>query len=209
MGKRHGFLVGEPQHLLPTSLAQTPLSYPGRIVLHMQPQGLGDIQKPCHHIAYLLVWVENAMKDRHYGISIVWVIHNQVRAATMEEAVEKLAACTSSGTDLPYTPSMAVWGPLPCTTPQGWAPGHPTSERGRGDPLWTDQPTQGPPTPCHQPTSHLSCRFEWAWWAHYNQQCKPYHKQTYLLGDWYPFTPSGGTRPKDTTSWQGLHHADN
>ena len=42
------------------------------------------------------------MKDRHYGISLVWVNPNQVRAATMEEAVEKLTACTSIGNDWPY-----------------------------------------------------------------------------------------------------------
>ena len=30
----------------------------------------GMYKKPCHDIAYLLVWVENAMRDRHYGISI-------------------------------------------------------------------------------------------------------------------------------------------
>ena len=39
------------------------------------------------------------MKDRHYSISLVWVNPNQVRAATMEEAVEKLTTCTFSGTD--------------------------------------------------------------------------------------------------------------
>ena len=31
----------------------------------------GEVQKPHHDITYLLVWVENAMGDRHYGISIV------------------------------------------------------------------------------------------------------------------------------------------
>ena len=45
----------------------------------------GEVQKPHHDIAYLLVWVENAMGDRHYGISIVWANPNQVRAAFMEE----------------------------------------------------------------------------------------------------------------------------
>ena len=101
----------------------------------------GNVQKPCHNIAYLLVWVENTMKDRQYGISLVWVNPNQVRAATMEEAVKKLTACTSSGTDWPYSPSSTVQGPLPCTTPQGQAPGHPTSGKGGGNPLWADQPT--------------------------------------------------------------------
>ena len=43
------------------------------------------------------------MGDRHYGISFVWANPNQVRAASMEEVVEKLTACTSSGTDWPYT----------------------------------------------------------------------------------------------------------
>ena len=90
---------------------------------------------------------------------------------------------------------IAVWGHLPCTTPQGWALGHPTSERNQGHPWWADQPTCGLPTPCHQLPSHLPHRFEQAGWAHYNlptratgQQHKPYCRQTYLLGDWYSIT---------------------
>ena len=62
----------------------------------------GDIQKPCHDITFLLVQVEDAMGDRHYGISIVWAKPGQVRDASMEEAVKKLTACTSSGTDWLY-----------------------------------------------------------------------------------------------------------
>ena len=62
----------------------------------------GNVHKPHHDIAYLLVWVQNTMKDRHYDISLVWVHPNQVRAATMEEAVEKLTACAPSGTDWSY-----------------------------------------------------------------------------------------------------------
>ena len=118
VGKRHGFLVGEPQHLPPTSLPQPPLSYLGIIVLHKQLPGLGDVQKPHHGIVYLLVWVENAMKDRHYGISIVWVNPNQVRVATMEEAVEKLTACTSSGTDWPYALVWLYEGPCHAPLPK-------------------------------------------------------------------------------------------
>ena len=63
----------------------------------------GNVQKSHCDIAYPLVWVENTMKDRHYGIFLVWVNPNQVRAATMEEVVEKLTACTSSGTNWPYS----------------------------------------------------------------------------------------------------------
>ena len=62
----------------------------------------GVVQKPHHDITFLLVWVENVIGDSHYGISIVWVNPSQVRAASMEEAVKKLTACTSSGTNWPY-----------------------------------------------------------------------------------------------------------
>ena len=79
----------------------------------------GNIQKPCCNIAYLLVWVENTMKDRHYGISLVWVNPNQVRAATMEEAVEKLTVCTSSGTNWPYTLVQLYKGPHHVPLPKG------------------------------------------------------------------------------------------
>ena len=42
------------------------------------------------------------MKDRQYGIFLIWVNLNQVRAATMEEAVKKLTTYPSSGKDWPY-----------------------------------------------------------------------------------------------------------
>ena len=48
-------------------------------------------------------------------------------------------------------PNVAAWGHSPCATPQGGALGYPTSKRGRGNSLWVDQPTWGPPTPCHWP----------------------------------------------------------
>ena len=62
----------------------------------------GDAQKPHCNIAYLLVWVEDIMQGRHYSISMVWVHPNQVRVATIEEAVENLTAYTSSGVNWPY-----------------------------------------------------------------------------------------------------------
>ena len=40
---------------------------------------LGDAQKPCQNIVYLLVWEEDTKRDMHYGISLVWVHPNQVR----------------------------------------------------------------------------------------------------------------------------------
>ena len=61
-----------------------------------------DAQKPHHDITYLLVRVEDTKRDRHYDISLVWVHPDQVRVATMEEAVKKLTAFTSSGANWPY-----------------------------------------------------------------------------------------------------------
>ena len=42
------------------------------------------------------------MQGRCYGISLVWVHPNQVKVATIEEAVENLTSYTSSGVDWPY-----------------------------------------------------------------------------------------------------------
>ena len=80
----------------------------------------GEVQKPCCDIAYLLVWVENATGDRHYGISIVWVNPNEVRAASMEEAVEKLTACTSSETNWPYALAQLYEGTCHVPLPKDW-----------------------------------------------------------------------------------------
>ena len=43
------------------------------------------------------------MQGRQYGISLVWVHPNQVRAPTIEEAAESSTAYTSSGVNWPYT----------------------------------------------------------------------------------------------------------
>ena len=96
----------------------------------------GEVQKPCHDITFLLVWVENAMGDRPYGISVVWVNPNQVRAASMEEAVEKLTACISSGTNWPYALAWLHKGTCHMPLPMEGYLGDPTSERGGGSPLW-------------------------------------------------------------------------
>ena len=62
----------------------------------------GNIQDPHHDMAYLLVHLGNTTEERQYGGSLVWVNPHQTRTSTMEEAVEKLAACPSSGTHWPY-----------------------------------------------------------------------------------------------------------
>ena len=59
-------------------------------------------QEPCRSIAFLLAQVDDAMGDRHYGLSIIWANPSQVRVTSMEEVVGKLTACTSNGTNWPY-----------------------------------------------------------------------------------------------------------
>ena len=53
-------------------------------------------------MAYLLVHLGDTTEERQYGVSLVLVNPNQTRASTMEEAVEKLATCPSSGSSWPY-----------------------------------------------------------------------------------------------------------
>ena len=118
MGKRHGFLVGNLNICPHLYQLELPCHSHAELFSIGSLKVWGNIQKPCCDIAYLLVWVENAMKDRHYGISLVWVNLNQVRAATMEEAVEKLTACPSSGTNWPYTLAQLHEGPCHAPLPK-------------------------------------------------------------------------------------------
>ena len=53
-------------------------------------------------MAYLLVCLGNTTEERQYGVSLLWVNPNQTEASNMEEVVEKLAGCLSSGTNWPY-----------------------------------------------------------------------------------------------------------
>ena len=77
----------------------------------------GNTWDPCHDMAYLLVCLGNTTEDRQYSVSLVWVNPNQTRTSTMEEAVEKLATCPSSGTNWPYALAQLYEGsghlPLP------------------------------------------------------------------------------------------------
>ena len=166
-----------------------------------------NMQKPHCNIAFLLVWVENTMKDRHYGISLVWVNPNQVRAATMKEAVGKLTACTSSGTNWPYALAWLYEGPhntpLPKDKhlgilPQGKAETscgqitqlevcqllaaspqvvYPIGLNGHDEPVITTLPE-----PLDSSISLIA-------------------SEHIYLGIDMPSPPSGGTRPKDTTTW--------
>ena len=77
----------------------------------------GNTWDPQHDMAYLLVCLCNNTEERQYGVSLVWVNPHQTRTSMMEEAVEKLATCPSSGTDWPYVLAQLYEGsghvPLP------------------------------------------------------------------------------------------------
>ena len=63
------------------------------------------------------------MKDRCYGISLVWVHPNQVRATTMEEMAKKLTTCTSSGANWPYALAQLCEDPHHPPLPKNKHPG--------------------------------------------------------------------------------------
>ena len=79
----------------------------------------GNIQSPCCGMAYLLVHLGNTTEERQYSVSLVWVNFHQTRTSTMEEAVEKLAACPSSGTDWPYVLAQLYEGSSHMPLPKG------------------------------------------------------------------------------------------
>ena len=89
--------------------------------------------------AYLLVCIGDTKEEIQYGVSLVWVSPHQARTPTMEEVVEKLATCTSNGSDWPYILAQLYEGFGSCTTPQGQTPGHPVPWRGGGDLQGADQ----------------------------------------------------------------------
>ena len=64
----------------------------------------GDVEKFCSNIAYLLLSTEDeAMSDRVYGLSTVWMNPYQARVSTVKEVVGQLTTLVSSGPNWPYT----------------------------------------------------------------------------------------------------------
>ena len=67
----------------------------------------GDVEKFHSDITYLLVSTKDeAMSDRVYGLSTIWVNPCQARVSTVEGAVRQLTALVTSGPNWPYT---LVW----------------------------------------------------------------------------------------------------
>ena len=118
--KGSSYPMGELWHL---SLPQPPWAswpFPCWVDFHQQVQCLGKHSGPLHHdMAYLLVCLGDTTEERQYGVSLVWVSPKQARASTMEEAVEKLAAYPSSGTDWPYILTQLYEGSGHAPLPKG------------------------------------------------------------------------------------------
>ena len=148
--------MGEYQHLPLTAMVSYSLPYPCGIVLPEQLQGLGERQKVCHDVTFLLVLAkEEATGDRKYGLSTIWVNPCQARVHSMEEVVGKLTAWVSSGPNWPYALVQLHKGTCHVPLPKEGHLGHPTPKRGRDDSLQANQPTGSPPTPsptCKSPT---------------------------------------------------------
>ena len=86
----------------PTTTIPHTFYNPIRAVLPYWPQGLGEKQKICHDITFLLIVTEEeATGDRRYGLSTIWVNPCQARVCSMEEVVRELTTCVSSGPDWP------------------------------------------------------------------------------------------------------------
>ena len=126
MDKEFVYSMGEHQHLSLPQLLRASLPFPAELISVSSFKVWGNIQDPHHGMAYLLVCLGNTMEDRQYGVSLVWVNPNQTRATTMEEAVEKLATCPSSGPNWPYALAQLYGGsghaPLPKSTHLGILP---------------------------------------------------------------------------------------
>ena len=89
-------------------------------------------------MAYLLVCTGDTLEAQDYGVSLVWISPNQVRAPTMEEAVGTLSAYISSGPRLALCSCTAIRGLQPYTPSQGQAFRCSAPGKGRGEPLWVD-----------------------------------------------------------------------
>ena len=63
----------------------------------------GNAEKFCSDVAFLLVLTEEgAVRDRVYGLSVIWVNRYQARVPTVEEVVKQLTTLVSTRPNWPY-----------------------------------------------------------------------------------------------------------
>ena len=78
----------------------------------------------------------------------------------MGEALGFLSTLTSKGSDWPYILTQLYEGTNHTPLPKGKHLGIMPLRKG-GEPMWADQPTQGPPALICQAVSHLPSGFKW------------------------------------------------
>ena len=98
---------------------ELPCNSPAKLISVSSFKVWGNIQSLRRDTAYLLVHLGNTTEERQYGMSLVWVNPHQTRTSTMEEAVEKLAACPSSRSDWPYILAQLYEGSSHVPLPKG------------------------------------------------------------------------------------------
>ena len=79
----------------------------------------GDIQKPHHGMAYLLVRVDDSSEVGSYGMALVWISPHQARASSMMEALGILSTWTSEGSNWPYILTQLYEGANHMPLPKG------------------------------------------------------------------------------------------
>ena len=93
-----------PRHLSIAESVSCCCYNPFRALLPHQPKGLGDAERFCSDVTFLLVLTEEgAVEDRVYSLSMVWVNPYQAQVSTMEEAVKQLTTQDFTGPHWPYT----------------------------------------------------------------------------------------------------------
>ena len=103
MGEGPHIIMGAHQHLPLITTISYYICNPVRALLPHQAQGLGDKEKFCHDIDFLVSAEEEAIVNRKYRLLIIWVNPCQARVPSMEEVVKKLTAWVCSGPNWPYT----------------------------------------------------------------------------------------------------------
>ena len=96
--------LGVPGHLSIAESVPCHLYNPVRALLPHQSKGLGYAEKFCSDVTFFQVSTEEgAVRDRVYGLSMIWVNPYQARVSTVEEVVKQLTALVSTRPDWTYT----------------------------------------------------------------------------------------------------------
>ena len=173
----------------------------------------GDVQKPHHGMAYLLVQVDDTSEARTYGLALVWVCLLQARVTLMVEALEVLPFFYLQRVKLAICPHPIIWRHQPYAPPKRQTPLCSASGED-GKPKWVDKPAQSSPASVHWAIGCVPCRVEWGWPVSHHQfvwalthwlQC--HYWQISIHWGQHSFPYSGGAGLHNSTSRQKVWHS--